>query len=77
MKMDKISSWIWSSIFLFYVLTDTGGFITQSSVIPIDDRKLIYDHVTKKCKNFMERVKAKIVNCKQPLFDGKDPDRIY
>ena len=33
--------------------------------------------MTKQCKNFMERVEAKIGNYKQPLFDGTDPDRVY
>ena len=33
--------------------------------------------MTKQCKNFMERVEAKIGNAKQPLFDGSDPDRVY
>ena len=33
--------------------------------------------MTKQCKNFMERVEAKTVNSKQPMFDGADPYRVY
>ena len=33
--------------------------------------------MTKQCKNFMERVEAKIVNSKQPMFDRTEPDRVY
>ena len=33
--------------------------------------------MTKQCKNFMERVEAKIVNSKQPIFDRTEPDRVY
>ena len=32
--------------------------------------------MAKQCKNFMERVEAKIGNSKKPLFDGMDPDRV-
>ena len=46
-------------------------------MIPIDKHELTTDHMTKKCKNFMERVEARICNCKQPLFDGTDPYRVY
>ena len=33
--------------------------------------------MTKQCRDFMERVEAKIVNSKQPLFDGTEPDIVY
>ena len=33
--------------------------------------------MTKECKNFMEWVEDKVVNYKQPMFCGTDPDRIY
>ena len=46
-------------------------------MIPIDEHELTTDNMTKQCKNFMERVKSKIGNYKQPMFDGMDPDRIY
>ena len=63
--------------FFSYILNNAGGFITQSSVIPIDDHELTTDHITKQCKNFMERVEYKIKNAKQPLFDSTEPDIIY
>ena len=46
-------------------------------MITIDEHELTTDNMTKQCKNFMERVKSKIGNYKQPMFDGMDPDRIY
>ena len=46
-------------------------------MIPIDEHEPTTDNITKQCKNFMERVEAKIVNATQPLFDGMDPDRVY
>ena len=33
--------------------------------------------MTKQCNNCMERVEAKIVNAKKPMFDGTDIDRVY
>ena len=63
--------------FFSYILTDTGGFITRSLVIPIDEHELASDHMTKQFKNFMELLEAKIGNSKQTLFDGIDTERIY
>ena len=64
-------------VFFSYILNDTGGFITRSSVIPIDEHELTTNHITKQCNNFMEHVEAKIGNDKQPLFDGTKPDIVY
>ena len=58
--------------FFSYILTNTGGFIDWSSLIPIDDHELFTNHITKQCNNFIERVEAKNLNAKQPTFDGKD-----
>ena len=81
-KLNQLCRWLGPShgvgkAFFLYILTDTGRFITQSSVIPIDEHELTTDHMTKQCKNFMKRVEAKIVNAKKPLFDGTDPYRVY
>ena len=46
--------------FCSYILTDTGGFITLSSVIQIDEHELTTDNMTKQCKSFMERVEDKL-----------------
>ena len=64
-------------VFWSYILTDNVGFFNLSSVIPIDEHELATNHMTKKCKNFMERVEAKIGNAKQTLFDGIDPAILY
>ena len=63
--------------FLYYILTYTGLFITLSSVIPIDEHELITDHMTKQCKNFMERVEAKIGNARKYLLNRTYPYRVY
>ena len=62
---------------IYYILTNTGEFITWLSVIPIHEHELTTDYMTKRCKNFIKRVEAKFGNSKQPLFDGMDPDRVY
>ena len=46
-------------------------------MIPIDKYELATYYMTKKCKNFMERVEARIVNSKQPLFGVTYPNRVY
>ena len=43
----------------------------------MDEHKLTANHMAKKCNNSMERVEAKIVNSKQHMFYGTDPDRVY
>ena len=63
-------------VFFSYILNDTGGFITRSSVIPIYEHELTTNHITKQCNNFMEPSEDKIGNGNQPLFDGTDTDRL-
>ena len=46
-------------------------------MIQIDENEFTSDHTTKQCNNFMECVRSKIGNSKQPLFDGMQPDRVY
>ena len=59
--MQVVSTSSWScSIFFSYILTNPGVFITQLSVIPIDEHELTTDHMTKKYKNSMERVEDKL-----------------
>ena len=76
MIVVRTSELSWSSIFS-HILTNTGLFISLSSVIPIYEHELTTNHMTNHCNNFMERVEAKIVNATQPLFDGTDPYRVY
>ena len=59
---------------IYYILTNTGKFITWLSVIPIHEHELTTDYMTKQCKNFMELVEAKIRNYKEPVFDGMEPE---
>ena len=76
MIVVRTSELSWSSIFS-HILTNTGLFISLSSVIPIYEHELTTNHMTNHCNNFMERVEAKIVNSKQPIFDRTEPDRVY
>ena len=46
-------------------------------MIPIYENERTTDNIKKQCKNFIERVEAKIGNSKQPLFDGTDTYRVY
>ena len=54
--------------FCFYILTNNGGFITRSSLIPIYGHAITTNHMTKRCNNLMERMEAKIGNVKQTIF---------
>ena len=63
--------------FCSYLLLPNGHIITRSSVIPIADEDLVNDSMKDQCTNFMKQVNEKIGNAKQPIYDDKEPNRIY